>query len=265
MRDMTDSLASLLPAITQAAETAGESIMEIYATDFDVERKSDNSPVTQADLAAEAIILAVLADLTPDIPVIAEEEMAAGTAPSVVGDRFWLVDPLDGTREFLDRNDDFTVNIGLIDRGGPVLGVVHLPVQKRTYTGISGAGATCSVKSGPARPIAVRETPPGGITLVSSLRHGEPAALEKFLRDKRIANRLVRGSSLKFCVVAAGEADIYPRFGPTMEWDTAAGHAVLNAAGGCVTTVDGAPLGYGKKDFLNPNFIAWGNAQATAS
>ena len=262
---MTDTLASLLPTLTQAAETAGESIMEIYATDFDVERKSDNSPVTQADLAAEAIILAVLADLTPDIPVIAEEEMAAGTSPSDVGNRFWLVDPLDGTREFLDRNDDFTVNIGLIEHGEPVLGVVHLPVQGQTYTGIAGIGATCSGKSGSARPIAVRKTPPEGVTLVSSLRHGEPSALEDFLRDKSIARRLVRGSSLKFCVVATGEADIYPRFGPTMEWDTAAGHAVLNAAGGCVTTVDGAPLRYGKKDFLNPNFIAWGNAQATAS
>ncbi len=262
---MTVALASLLPAITQAAETAGESIMEIYATDFDVDRKADNSPVTQADLAAEAIILAVLSELTPDIPVIAEEEMSAGTSPSNIGDRFWLVDPLDGTREFLDRNDDFTVNIGLINCGAPVLGVVHLPVQKRTYTGLSGVGATCSVKAGPAKPIAVRNAPADGITLVSSLRHGEPAALERFLRGKNIAKRMVRGSSLKFCVVAAGEADIYPRFGPTMEWDTAAGHAVLNAAGGCITTVDGAPLRYGKEGFLNPNFIAWGDRQATAS
>jgi 3'(2'), 5'-bisphosphate nucleotidase len=265
MPGMTAPLASLLPAITQAAETAGERIMDIYATDFDVDRKADNSPVTQADLAAEAIILAVLAELTPEIPVIAEEEMSAGTSPSAVGDRFWLVDPLDGTREFLDRNDDFTVNIGLIDHGEPVLGVVHLPVQRHTYTGLSGVGATCSVNAGPVRPITVREVPPDGMTLVSSLHHGNPAALEKFLQDKRIAKRMVRGSSLKFCVVAAGEADVYPRFGPTMEWDTAAGHAVLNAAGGCITTVDGAPLRYGKKDFLNPNFIAWGDRQATAS
>lgn len=250
--------ASLLPEIVAVARRAGEAILAIYRTDFDVETKDDYSPVTQADLDAEAIILETLRALTPDIPIIAEEEVSAGRIPEV-GDRFWLVDPLDGTREFLNRNGEFTVNIALIRDRRPVLGVVHTPDSGVTYTGCLPGGATRQQGEGPAEPIHVRTPPAEGLTIVASRRHGSAAEREHFLAGRKVAERMSCGSSLKFCVVASGEADIYPRFGPTMEWDTAAGHAVLAAAGGCITNTDGTPFLYRKPDFRNPNFIAWGS------
>jgi 3'(2'), 5'-bisphosphate nucleotidase len=249
--------AALLAAIEQAALQAGEVILEIYETDFDVDRKADNSPVTEADVKAEAVILDALLALTPDIPIVAEEEAAAGKTPTI-GDAFWLVDPLDGTREFLNRNGEFTVNIALVRNGNPVLGVVHAPARDVTYTGIVGDGAAIRDGGGPPEAIAVRTPPETGLTIASSRRHGSDADLERFLGDYTVTDRIICGSSLKFCLVAAGDADLYPRFGPTMEWDTAAGHAVLAAAGGRLTTTDGDAFVYGKPDFRNPGFIAWG-------
>ena len=246
---MTDP-AMLLSAIERAALIAGKVILEIYETDFDIDQKDDDSPVTEADVKAEAVILDALRLLTPDVPIVAEEEAAAGRMPAV-SDTFWLVDPLDGTREFLNRNGEFTVNIGLIRDGAPALGVVHAPARDVTYAGIVGVGAT--IRDGDEAPeaITVRTPPRAGLTIASSRRHGSDADLEQFLSDYTVADRIVCGSSLKFCLVAAGDADIYPRFGPTMEWDTAAGHAVLTAAGG-------EAFVYGKTGFRNPGFIAWG-------
>ena len=253
---MTD-VRALLPAIDAAAKEAGEAILDIYRTDFDIEWKSDMSPVTKADVDAETVILDVLRSLTPDIPVIAEEEASAGRMPKV-GDRFWLVDPLDGTREFLNRNDEFTVNIALIKERRPVLGVVHAPAKDLTFAGAGAGTATRQEGEAPAQSVSVRTPPSEGLTIVASRRHDTGKEREVFLRDYPVANRISCGSSLKFCLVACGEADIYPRFGPTMEWDTAAGHAVLDAAGGCVTTTTGDSFNYRKPDFENPGFLAWG-------
>jgi len=250
--------AALLPELEAAAKQAGDVILAIYRTDFDVEQKSDFSPVTQADVDAEAVILDALQRLTPDIPVIAEEEVSAGRVPDV-GNIFWLVDPLDGTREFLNRNGEFTVNIALVQDRRPVLGVVHAPDRGLTFTGSLPGRATRQEGDGPVKTIHVRTPPDHGVTVVASRRHGSAEEREHFLEGRKVADRITCGSSLKFCVVASGEADIYPRFGPTMEWDTAAGHAVLAAAGGCITTTDGGKFLYRKPDFLNPNFIAWGS------
>ena len=247
-------LEDLLPVVRQA----GALIMEIYATDFEVRGKEDASPVTAADEKAEALILPALAELTSEIPVIAEEAVAAGRVPAIA-ERFWLVDPLDGTREFISRNGEFTVNIGLVEHGQPVLGVVFAPALDRLFAGAISGGAFVE-KDGVRQPISVRKPPDEGLTIVASRSHGDPAALEAFLQGRRVAHQRSAGSSLKLCLVAAGEADLYPRLGRTMEWDIAAGHAVLAAAGGRITRVDGEPLTYGKPDFANPHFVAWGFA-----
>ncbi len=252
---------TLLPEFVSLAHRAGEAILEIYATDFEHETKADESPVTAADIAAEAVIEARLAELTPDIPLVAEEAASQGRLPDISGDRFWLVDPLDGTREFLNRNGEFTVNIALIENGVPRLGVVHAPALNLTFTGLPGNNATVSREGGPASSIAVRPAHAGGVTIVASRRHGDPEAIDRLLRGHPVAERKTAGSSLKFCLVATGEADIYPRFGRTMEWDTAAGHAVLEGAGGQVTDAHGAPFTYGKPGFENPPFIAWGGVE----
>ena len=247
-----------MPRLVALAHKAGEVIMEIYATDFKTETKADESPVTAADLAAEAVIAAGLAELSPNIPLVAEEAASEGRVPDISGGRFWLVDPLDGTREFVNRNGEFTVNIGLIADGAPVLGVVHAPSLNLTFTGLAGAGATMSRDGAPETAISVRPVLAGGVTIVASRRHGDPEAIDRLLRGHPVADRKTAGSSLKFCLVAEGEADIYPRFGRTMEWDTAAGQSVLTAAGGRVTDEHGATLAYGKPGFENPPFIAWG-------
>jgi 3'(2'), 5'-bisphosphate nucleotidase len=249
---------SLLPDIVAVSHDAGNAIMKVYETDFEVERKADDSPVTEADLAAEAIITPVLAALTPDIPIVAEEAASRGELPQVGGTPFWLVDPLDGTKEFLNRNGEFTVNIALVVDRQPVLGVIYAPALDDTYTGIVGVGATRARGGGAAEPIKIRDVPPDGVTVLASRRHGDPETLSAFLDGRPLAELKNAGSSLKFCLLAAGEADVYPRFGPTMEWDTAAGHAILCAAGGRVTTEDGAPLRYAKDPLRNPHFIAWG-------
>ncbi len=256
---MTEDLKSLLPEVEVLARRAGDAIMAVYETDFEARTKDDASPVTDADLAAEAIIKPALEALTPDIPVVAEEAAAAGEVPDVSGGAFWLVDPLDGTKEFLKRNGEFTVNIALIRDRAPVLGAVFLPAKETLYSGVVGGGATKSVGTGSPAVIATRAVPPEGLTVVGSRSHGDLSEIEAFLGGAKIASMTPAGSSLKFCLVAEGAADVYPRLGRTMEWDVAAGHAVLSAAGGRVTETDGAPFRYAKNAiFENPHFVAWG-------
>jgi 3'(2'), 5'-bisphosphate nucleotidase len=249
-------LAYLLAAIRPVAEEAGAATLRYYGT-AEARLKTDGSPVTAADQAAEDIILAALAALTPEIPVIAEEATAKGLAPEVLGARFWLVDPLDGTREFLKGNGEFTVNIALIEDKRPILGVVVAPALGQIYAGHGPGTATLADSEG-ERPIRVRPVPAEGETVVGSRSHGDPVAMERFLAARKVAALCTAGSSLKLCLVARGGADCYPRFGPTMEWDIAAGHAVLAAAGGHVLTLEGGPFLYGKPDYLNGPFIASG-------
>ena len=250
---------SLLEALLPEVRAAGEVILEIYATDFAVRGKEDASPVTLADERAEVVLTKALARITPDIPVVAEEAVAAGRIPEV-GAVFWLVDPLDGTKEFISRNGEFTVNVALIENGRPTLGVVLAPALGRLFAGAEGHGAfveDANDKCGRRR-ISCRVPPAQGLTVVASRSHGDATALDAFLAGRKVAELRNAGSSLKLCLVAAGEADLYPRLGRTMEWDIAAGDAVLRAAGGVVTTLNGETLRYGKPIFENPHFVAKG-------
>ena len=251
--EQTNDLLSNVHAI---ALRAGAVVMDVYATDFAVRDKGDASPVTLADERAEAVIVEALAALTPGVPIVAEEAVAAGRVPEA-RERFWLVDPLDGTKEFIARNGEFTINVALIERGVPLLGVVHAPALARTFGGDVARGAYVEDRSG-RRAIRCRAVPAEGLTVVASRSHGDAAALDAFLDGCRIAKLASAGSSLKLCLVAAGEADLYPRLGRTMEWDIAAGHAVVLAAGGGVSDLAGAPLRYGKPGFANPHFVAHG-------
>jgi 3'(2'), 5'-bisphosphate nucleotidase len=234
--------------------------MAVYAGAVTVQHKADASPVTEADLRAEALILQHLARLTPHLPVVSEEQDERDGAVSAA-ERFWLVDPLDGTKEFIGRNGEFTVNIALVERGAPRLGVVYAPALGRLYAGARFAGARLHDAAG-TRELRCRERPAEGLTVVASRSHGDDAALSRWLGGEPVAARRNAGSSLKFCLVAEGQADVYPRLGRTMEWDTAAGHAVLAAAGGRVDRLDGTPLVYGKAGFENPHFVACGGEQA---
>jgi 3'(2'), 5'-bisphosphate nucleotidase len=248
------------PALAEIARLAGRAIMQVYATPFDVRAKADRSPVTDADEAAEEIILAALAELDPAIPVIAEERVAKGLAPPLAARAegpFWLVDPLDGTSEFVSRNGEFTVNIALVENRRPSLGVIHLPVGDITYTGAGPGRAFRAEAGGKPAPIAARRAPAEGCVALVSRSHLHPGD-EAWLAKFPVRRRAVSGSSLKFARLAEGAADIYPRFGPTMEWDTAAGQAVLVAAGGSVRAPDGSELLYAKPDFRNGGFIARG-------
>ena len=247
----------LLPEIVALADRAGAVILEHYQGDVAVRAKADASPVTAADEAAEAVILARLAELTPEIPVVAEETVAAGHVPEIGDGQFWLVDPLDGTKEFLSRNGEFTVNIALIEGREPILGAVLAPARDQAWWGARGRGATARDADGGTHAIAVRKAPAGGLVAIASRSHRN-AETQAFLDQAGVGKCISAGSSLKFCLVAEGKADLYPRFGRTMEWDVAAGHAVLAAAGGRVTTRDGAPLLYRKPGFENPPFIARG-------
>lgn len=251
--------AAWLGAVESAVRAAGELILEVYATDFEVRGKDDASPVTEADERAERLILPALTALDASIPVVAEESVAAGRRPRT-GRRFWLVDPLDGTREFIQRNGEFTVNVALVHDGRPVLGVVLAPALGRLFAGVEGQGAWID-ESGVRRPINCRQPPPEGLTVVASRSHGDAEALKASLRGQRVAKVVPAGSSLKLCLIAAGEADLYPRHGPTMAWDIAAGHAVLAAAGGAVCDLAGRPLRYDGADLANPHFIARGRPQ----
>jgi 3'(2'), 5'-bisphosphate nucleotidase len=248
----------LLEAVEALAREAGEAILGYYRSDLAIDRKDDHSPVTDADRDADAIIAAGLRRLTPEIPVITEEEVAEGLAPTRIGTRFWLVDPLDGTREFINHRDEFTVNIALIDNGAPVLGVVGVPARGLLYASDGPGRASLCADGGAHRPIAARVAPAGGIAVAASRSHANKAELEDYLKDKTVTDFLAAGSSLKFCLIAEGKADLYPRLGPTMEWDTAAAHAVLAAAGGHVRTLEGEELRYGKPGFRNPHFVATG-------
>jgi 3'(2'), 5'-bisphosphate nucleotidase len=256
-------MSALLQSLIYTAQRAGGAIMAVYGTDFSVRDKSDASPVTVADEAAEKIILADLGLIAADVPVVAEESVAAGHVP-VIAERFFLVDPLDGTREFVSHRDEFTVNVALIEDGEPVLGVVFAPARRELYWGDVRAGKAGHIDADPdgtmpsmGNAITVREPPGRGLTAVASRSHRTPET-DAFLANYPVAEFRSIGSSLKFCLVAAGEADIYPRVGTTMEWDTAAGHAVLAAAGGQVTGLAGEPFRYGKPGFRNGNFVARG-------
>jgi 3'(2'), 5'-bisphosphate nucleotidase len=251
-------LDTLLAALTPLIREAGALVMRVYATDFQVEIKGDESPVTVADQCAEKVIFEGLKRIAPNILVVGEEAASDGDIPDV-SNRFWLVDPIDGTKEFISRNGEFTVNIALVDHGVPVLGLVLAPALGRLYSGAAGLGAWVEDSQG-RRAIAVRRVPVEGLTVVGSRHHGDEAAVKALLAGRRIAAHRTVGSSLKLCLVAEGEADVYPRFGRTMEWDTAAGDAVLRAAGGAVRTIAGDLLTYAKPGFENPDFAAWGAA-----
>jgi len=253
----TDALAR---EFAQICSTAGVAVMDIYNQDFDVSQKSDRSPVTAADVAAEEIILEALAKLVPGVPVLAEESFEAGLRPSVQ-DEFILVDPVDGTKEFISKNGEFTINIALVSNGGPVSGAVYAPARSRLYFGGTKAFRTELNPGGPATrdasPIRVRPRPASGLAAVMSRSHADEQTLA-FATAQGVTDKISAGSSLKFCLLAQGDADLYPRFGPTKEWDTGAGHAVLNAAGGRVLTPEGSPFIYGKTEteYLSGPFVA---------
>jgi 3'(2'), 5'-bisphosphate nucleotidase len=248
------NFSALLDPLGLACREAGEAIRAIRRRGFAVEQKGDLSPVTEADRAAEAILLAALARHAEGVPVVAEEEVAAGRIPDL-GEAFFLVDPLDGTREFVRGGDDYTVNIGLVVAGSPILGLVLAPEQGRLWAGVVGGAAWVESDNGTRTPLAVR--PPGDrLTVVASKSHMNQATRDFLAAELPDAELVSVGSSLKFCLLAQGTADYYPRLSPTSEWDTAAGHAVLLAAGGHVDGPGGAPLGYGKLGFLNAGFAA---------
>lgn len=247
---------NLLEGVISIVRSAGELIMDIYSTEFVVADKADASPVTEADQRAEALIIPALNALLPDAAVVAEEAVAAGFVPEVNG-LFWLVDPLDGTKEFISRNGEFTVNVALVEDGVPVLGVVFAPAIGRLFAGVVGQMAFVEDGCG-RREISARFRPEEGLTVVASRSHGDADALDKFLSGQKVNDIRGAGSSLKLCLVATGEADVYPRLGRTMEWDIAAGQAVLMAAGGSVEDLHGHSLRYGKPGFENPHFAAWG-------
>ncbi|HWA31663.1 MAG TPA: 3'(2'),5'-bisphosphate nucleotidase CysQ [Rhizomicrobium sp.] len=263
---MASTASRALLALADIAARAGAIVMRHYnAGDVETWDKEDRSPCTAADRDAEIFILGELKKLSPDVPVIAEEEAAAGRTQKI-GRRFYLVDPLDGTKEFLHRNGEFTVNIAEVEDGKPVRGVVYAPAKTRLFMGESENGAfeidlapDAALDPAAVRPIHARKAPADGMIAVASRSHRD-SKTEEYLEHYKIRDFISAGSSLKFCLVAAGEADIYPRHGRTMEWDTAAGHAVLAAAGGSVTRVDGSPFLYGKanEDFANPFFVARG-------
>lgn len=249
---------SLLDSLHMIAVRAGQEIMNVYKTDFDVEHKGDDSPVTAADKRAENLInQAIKNEIGADFPIIGEEAFSDGHAPLLSGGPFWLVDPLDGTKEFVNKSDEFTVNIALIDAGRPVVGVVHAPATGDVYMGSpQGAFWDKGTGDGP-QPIKCRPWPSNGLTALVSKTHKSPET-DEYLKQYTIKNETSAGSSLKFCLIARGAADIYPRLGRTMEWDTAAAHAVVRAAGGSVTNLDGQELLYGKGGFENPHFVASG-------
>jgi len=255
MDKVTDS--KMLEALVSIVRDAGKEVMSIYKTNFTVDAKDDSSPVTVADRRTESLILNALADLAPDIPAVSEEAATCGAVYDLRS-RFWLVDPLDGTKEFINRNGEFTVNIALIEHSLPTLGVVFAPAIDRLFAGSSN-GAFCEAAH--ARAAArCRVAPSTGVTVVTSRSHTNERALSQFLAKRHVAKVLNAGSSLKLCLVANGEADLYPRLGTTMEWDTAAGHAVLRAAGGEVRDLSSRPLIYGKPAFVNPHFVAHGES-----
>ena len=250
-----------LEQLADLAECAGRKILAIYATDFDVETKDDASPVTAADMAAHRCIVGGLTRLSPDIPVLSEESANIPWATRRAWDRYWLVDPLDGTKEFIKRNGEFTVNIALIEQGRAVASVVHAPVLDETFVASTQRGALWRQVNGAFTPISVRPVPARGATVAVSKSHRSPAT-QRFLDALGPHAPVAIGSSLKLCRIAQGRADAYPRLGPTSEWDIAAGQCVLEQAGGRVITADGKRLMYNEKEsILNPEFLAIGDQE----
>lgn len=249
----------LIPPLLEAVREAGRAILRHYRPDVAKSDKADGSPVTAADHASEEIIVRALGAIDSAIPVVAEEAFAAGRVPDVAGRRFWLVDPLDGTKEFLKANGEFSVNVGLVENRRPILGVVYAPVKREMFW-CDGGKAFARTGDGPEREIRVRTAPPGGMVVAASRSHDSRAEVDAFLAGigVKAAGYLITGSAIKFARVATGEADIYPRLGPTMEWDSCGGHAIVLAAGGTVATLDGKPLLYEKPGFRNPSYIARG-------
>lgn len=260
------NLPALLTSLLPSVQEAGHCIMAVRTAGVEARHKSDKSPVTDADEQAEAILVQAIKQLTPDIPIVGEEGFSAGVAPSSLGALFWLLDPLDGTKEFVRGGDDFTVNVALVCDGTPILGLIQTPVDGAIWMGALGHGAWKLDRYGEThtrRSIAVRQRPQAPWTVLVSHSHLDPAT-RHILAQLPNAEVLSRGSSLKFCTLAEGKGDLYPRWGPTSEWDIAAGHAILAAAGGGIITPEGAPVPYGKPGFLNGPFIAYGAPQALA-
>ncbi len=256
---LTNDLESLLNPVITLARSAGDEILAVYDSDFTVQHKDDDSPLTAADLASHHAIVAGLRALSPDLPILSEESAPPEFATRARWRRYWLIDPLDGTKEFVRRSGEFTVNIALIEDQQPVLGVVYTPVQRLTYAGARGVGAFKLLDDQAREPIHVRPLAHGAVTVVGSKSHGTEE-LNAYL--KRLGEHQLRsmGSSLKFCLVAEGAADLYPRLGPTCEWDTAAAQAVVEAAGGRVTDLEMNPLRYNTKaSLLNPHFFVFGD------
>ena len=253
---MTESdLGVFAEAIAEIAVDAGKAILDVYGKDFEVSHKDDASPLTQADLASHRIICDALAHLTPDIPVLSEESSDLDYDTRADWSQYWLVDPLDGTKEFINRNGEFTVNIALVRSHEPILGVVHVPVTGVTYTGLVGKWASKHDADGRMEHISVRTPCADPVVVVGSRSHANPRLLE-YLAKLGPYELVSMGSSLKFCLVAEGKADFYPRLGPTSEWDTGAAHAVVMAAGGKIVTLEGKPLRYNtKKSLLNSEFL----------
>ncbi len=250
---------SLLPACRDLAQQAGEQILEVYETDFSVQSKDDASPLTAADLAAHNTIKKGLSALTPGVPLLSEESRAIPWSTRGQWQTYWLVDPLDGTREFVNRNGEFTVNIALIDGHRPVMGVVHVPVNGVTYSAAAGFGAWRQDSDGSERAIRVQQPASSPLRVVGSRSH-PGLDLADYLDELGPHEIVPMGSSLKFCLVAEGRADIYPRLGPTSEWDTAAAQAVVECAGGRVLTGNGSALAYNQSDnILNPYFVVVGD------
>ena len=252
------NLQDLIEPVVSLAVSAGHAILEVYETDFEVDAKDDDSPLTRADMASHRCIVAGLRELTPDIPLISEEGGLPEFAERRKWSRYWLIDPLDGTKEFVSRNGEFTVNIALIEGNRPVFGVVHVPVTQKTYVGCEGAGAELRDADGARSPIHVAIESANPVRVVGSRSH-RGSSLDAFLELLGDFEMVPMGSSLKFCLVAEGVADVYPRLGPTSEWDTAAAQAVVEQAGGSVVTLDGEALAYNTKaDILNPYFLVAG-------
>ena len=262
---MTDM--ELLELAARLAGQAAHAIQAVRRAGFAVERKADRSPVTEADRIAEVLIVEGLRAAAPDIPAVAEEEVEAGirAADPASAPRYWLVDPLDGTRGFAAGRDDYAVCIGLVREGRAVLGALALPATGEVFAGLAGAGAWKRTADGARRSIRVRPVPPEGLTVLASRRHADDPRLKGWLAGRPVARLEPQSSALKFCRVAEGAADLYPRFGPTMEWDTAAGQALVEAAGGAVEAAeDGAPLRYGKPGWRNADFVCHGGGAAVA-
>lgn len=272
LRNDLSADSALAEALLPVAIAAGQAILDVRRRGAHVEWKVDSSPVTEADRAAEAVIAAALARIAPGVPVIAEEAAYEGRVPET-GAEFFLVDPLDGTKEFVRGGNDFTVNIGLIRDCAPVLGIILLPETGKLFWGVAGAGAWRAVVVDGAivdrQPISVRAAPAGPIAVVASRSHRTPET-DAYIGRYEVAKLVSAGSSMKFCAVASGKADLYPRMGTTMQWDTAAGDAILRAAGGVVVTLDGQPLAYGPgaksgaEGYRNPWFVAAGSVTPLA-